>query len=584
MDINQLSLLDAGNIQDNRCVVLLRVSTKDQVEGHSLGAQKSTAYRYADKNNLKIVKVFEFHESASNSKKRVIFDQVLSYVIQNNIAHLVSEKTDRVSRNFSDSGRLEDLVENHGLHIHLIKEKMVLHKNSSAHDKAMFGYKVLGSRNFGHNLVEEVIKAFEQKVEKGLPPGNYPYAYKPHHKTKCLMVDKNQAEVVKKIYSLFASGKYSLIEIADILNKEGIPSPSQARENRIQSQWRSISVRIILQRPNYHGDFLHNGVVYRGKFEPIVSYQSYKQCAKLLAKQRRKRRVIDASSHPYVKNIFTHLLENPSGKRASLCVKNIKIRGSSQGRKYAYYKLYFTLDKLKYKSIECTERSVYEAVDKAICSLSVQEILEQQVHKIEQDIFTKKKELHKLRQKTKDLMCRLKEERCKLISLYTENTISKQEFDEQRKIIAAKIAENHRKLSSFRFTRQERENQLCKIKHIYEFSNKHKLYLSARSKEEKLAILNSLLVSIIVEPDRKIKICFKHPYTFITSVDGYIIKASSYDKGHSMSTTSKQAIHRNQSGGQIMKAKPQNKISHIFKSIPSNNNQIPLVNKSFNST
>ncbi len=586
MNINQLSLLDTQEEKDNRCVVLLRVSTKDQVEGHSLGAQKSTAYRYADKNNLKIVKVFEFHESASKSKERVIFDTVvLPFIRENNIPHVEVEKTDRLARNFSDSGKLEDLVENHGLCIHLIKENMVLHKNSSAHDKAMFGHKVVEGRNFGHNLAEEITKAYKQKVESGLPANNYPYGYKYNCKTKELLVDKKQADVVRKIYHLYVTGKYSFLDIADMLNEEGISSPSQDKDLRSTSKWAWSSVKNILTRPNYYGDFWGYGVLRKGSFESIITHDIYKKCQKIWEKQRRKRKLQDPDLHPYKQNIFTDLLENTSGKRAALCCKIYQPNRSSQKHIYPYYKVSFILGRGRCKKVTFTEQSLYEAVDKAMSSMKFEETSEQRVHKVEQDIFARKQELQKLRQETKDTINLLRAQRSKLISLYTENTISKQELDEQREILAAKIAENHKKLPTIRFTRQEKEGHLLYIKYIHEFDNKHKLYLAAQSKEEKLAVLNSLVESIIVDQDRSIKICFKHPYTFIAPISGHIIKATCNPRARAILNLSKKKVpHKNQSSNQIVNTKSKNRIYNIFKSIISSSNQTPLVKKSFDDT
>ncbi len=581
MSIEKLSVLDEQEAGSNTCIVLLRVSTKEQTEKHSLGAQKAAVDEYVAKNNLKIVKVFEFHESASKRKERVIFNTVvLPYIHKHNIKHVVVEKTDRLCRNFKDSGVLEDLVDNSDLSIHLVKENLRLHKNSSAHDKAVFGHKVLDGRNFACNLVEEIKKAYDQKVTQGLPPNNYPYGYRYNSKTQEVVINKDQAEVIRRIYSLFASGKYSLIEITDMLNKERIPSPSQDRQMAIQNNWTSTSVRNILQRPNYYGDFVHNGLRYKGKYELIITHKVYNQCATLLAKQRRKRRVTDENPHPYANRIFTSLLENNTGKRASLCYRS----GDSP-----FYRVYFKQvgKSREDKTLSFTEQSIYESVDKAMMSFVWEETPEQRAHKIEQDIFAKKKELQKLRQETRDTMDRLREKRSSLIALYLDQAMSRQEFNEQRKIIAVKVREQNNKLKAFRFAKQERENYLSKIKHVHEFYNKHKLYLSAQSKEEKLAILKSLVASIIVEPDRKIKICLQPPYTFVASIYGYLIKASHYNKGRPQAVanlTNKQVIHHDQLVNQRVGSKPQNKIYHIFRSILSNKDQTPFVNKSFNST
>ncbi len=65
-----------------------------------------------------------------------------------------------------------------------------------------------------------------------------------------LQVDETQARIVRRIFSLYASG-LSLKAVTKKLNREHIPSP-QPREGRQQS-WAPSSVRVILHNERYRG-------------------------------------------------------------------------------------------------------------------------------------------------------------------------------------------------------------------------------------------------------------------------------------------------------------------------------------------
>lgn len=87
-----------------------------------------------------------------------------------------------------------------------------------------------------------------------------PYAYRiegeKHHK-RLLLGDGLEIETVCRIFELYADGE-SATTIADILNADGIPSPSGGR-------WVYDTIYDILERPVYVGDHRFN-YESRGKY------------------------------------------------------------------------------------------------------------------------------------------------------------------------------------------------------------------------------------------------------------------------------------------------------------------------------
>jgi site-specific DNA recombinase len=66
-----------------------------------------------------------------------------------------------------------------------------------------------------------------------------------------LVVDHSQAEIVRRIFSLYATG-HSQKRIAKLLNSEGVPSP-QPQQGRISRSWCPSSIRVILHNDRYRG-------------------------------------------------------------------------------------------------------------------------------------------------------------------------------------------------------------------------------------------------------------------------------------------------------------------------------------------
>jgi len=62
--------------------------------------------------------------------------------------------------------------------------------------------------------------------------GRAPFGYDYNKNTKHLVINESEAEIIRKIYDLYASGK-SLGAIADTLNKE-LVSPRGKKQQRIR--------------------------------------------------------------------------------------------------------------------------------------------------------------------------------------------------------------------------------------------------------------------------------------------------------------------------------------------------------------
>jgi site-specific DNA recombinase len=82
--------------------------------------------------------------------------------------------------------------------------------------------------------------------------GRAPFGYDYNKVTKHLVINESEAEIIRKIYDLYASGK-SLGAIADTLNKE-LVSP----RGKNSKGWYNNSIRHILINPTYKGEAVVN--------------------------------------------------------------------------------------------------------------------------------------------------------------------------------------------------------------------------------------------------------------------------------------------------------------------------------------
>src|ERR1700739_4974642 len=91
-----------------------------------------------------------------------------------NIRVVLVEKTDRLYRNLKDWVTLDEL----DIEIHLIKEGIVLSRDSKSSEKFVHGIKVLMAKNYIDNLSEEARKGMQEKAAQGIWPSKAPLAYR----------------------------------------------------------------------------------------------------------------------------------------------------------------------------------------------------------------------------------------------------------------------------------------------------------------------------------------------------------------------------------------------------------------------
>jgi site-specific DNA recombinase len=163
-----------------KAVLYARVSSKEQEEtGYSLPAQEKFLREYAERKAFDIEKVFAVSESASGKKLREVFKEMMAYVDKNKIKIVICEKVDRLTRNFSDAVEIDQWLDvDEERQIHLVKNALVLHKNSRSQERLNWGVHLLFAKNHIDNMKEEVKKGYNEKLRQGGYPGVPPIGYK----------------------------------------------------------------------------------------------------------------------------------------------------------------------------------------------------------------------------------------------------------------------------------------------------------------------------------------------------------------------------------------------------------------------
>lgn len=257
-----------------KAVLYARVSSKEQEkEGYSIPAQIELLKGYAQKNNIKIDKIFTESETAKRAGRKA-FNEMLAYMKKNKINIILVEKTDRLYRNFKDYVTLEEIP---NLVIHFVKDREILDEKAPASVKLAHGFRVLIAKNYIDNLRDEVNKGRAEKIKQGGYPHKAPLGYlnatDKNTNKKTIILDKEKAPFIKRVFEMYSTGVYSVDEIRQILYKEGFNNGGKPYSKPKMLQ--------ALKDPFYIGKCEIKGVIYDGKHTPIIDVDLYNKVQKM---------------------------------------------------------------------------------------------------------------------------------------------------------------------------------------------------------------------------------------------------------------------------------------------------------------
>ena len=248
-----------------KALVYARVSSKEQEkEGFSIPSQLKLLHGYAAANRVTVVNDYVDVETAKESG-RANFEGMLSYLKTHpTVGAVLVEKTDRLYRNLKDWVRLDEL----DIEIHLVKEGVVLSRDSRSSEKFVHGIKVLMAKNYIDNLSEEARKGMQEKAEQGIWPTVAPLGYLnvlgPDGK-KIIAVDEKLGPIIAHMFGWYASGTLSIADLADKVRSAGLvhrKSGAAVPRSKVHS---------ILRNPIYTGAIVWKGQYFHGKHPPLVS-------------------------------------------------------------------------------------------------------------------------------------------------------------------------------------------------------------------------------------------------------------------------------------------------------------------------
>lgn len=237
------------NRSGKKCVLYPRVSTEMQVDGFSLDGQKSNLRRFADREEMEIVNIYEdAGKSGKSIEGRPAFKQML-LDIENGleIDYVLVYKLSRFGRNAADILNSLEHIQSFGVNLICIEEGI---DSSQTSGKLLISVLSAVAEIERENIIEQTMNGRKEKARQGGWNGGFaPYGY--FLKDKQLFIQGNEADAVRIIFDKFANTNMGFTKIAKYLNLQGIEKISRA--NGSLTQWSTHFVRMIIDNPVYCG-------------------------------------------------------------------------------------------------------------------------------------------------------------------------------------------------------------------------------------------------------------------------------------------------------------------------------------------
>jgi site-specific DNA recombinase len=212
----------------NHVYAYIRVSTVKQGEkGSSLTEQRIAIEAYAKRQNIFIAEWFEERETAAK-RGRTLFDRMLKQLGQGKASGVVIHKIDRGARNLRDWADIGALVDK-GIEVHFAYESLDM---KSRGGRLAADIQAVVAADFIRNLRDEVRKGFNGRLRQGLYPLPAPIGYLDQGRGLAKIPDPIMAPLIQQAFSLYATGRYSLVTLGDELYRLGLRNTRSGRVTR----------------------------------------------------------------------------------------------------------------------------------------------------------------------------------------------------------------------------------------------------------------------------------------------------------------------------------------------------------------
>ena len=206
--------------EGKKCILYPRVSTEMQVDGYSLEGQKTSLKKFAEREEMQIVGIYEdAGKSGKSIEGRPAFKKMLADIKDGlEVDYILVYKLSRFGRNAADILNSLEFVQSYGVNLLCIEEGI---DSSQASGKLLISVLSAVAEIERENILEQTMNGRREKARQGKWNGGPPpYGYLLENEV--LKIEPSEAEIVRLIYDKFVNTDMGYNGIARFLNLQGI--------------------------------------------------------------------------------------------------------------------------------------------------------------------------------------------------------------------------------------------------------------------------------------------------------------------------------------------------------------------------
>jgi site-specific DNA recombinase len=321
-----MDVIDHEHVQKPRAVRIAfytRISTDETLQKYSLDAQRDrleAAARSQYGDDWTLYKIYRDQESGTHMRRPGLAEMLADAQARSFDALLVY-RVDRLSRKLRQLAQMVDDLTEWGVALKSITEPF-----DSGNLAGMMMLQMLGVfAQFEHGTIVERTKVgMEKKARTGAWVGGaVPYGYRMQPDKKTLVAFDDEAFIVRRIFSRYATGAVGVRTIRDELTRDG-------HWKRTGRPWDARTLLHMLRNPVYVGKIRWKTELHDGIHEPLVEQSVFDRVGEVL--KERAEELKGRQWHTGSERIATGIIF------CALCGRHmVGVSGNKDGRKIPYY-------------------------------------------------------------------------------------------------------------------------------------------------------------------------------------------------------------------------------------------------------
>ncbi len=216
-------------------------------------------------------------KSAKRPNARPIFEEMIQEIEDGKIDGIVCWKLDRLSRNPSDSGRIQQLLQDGKLKHILTAEKSYFPEDNAI----VFSVEAGMSNQYIRELSSNTRRGMQSKAEKGNKPGVPPVGYLNDRLEKIIIADPDRFTAMRMLWDKMLTGTYSMAQLVTIADKElHLTTPVRGRTGGKPIAYSSICA--LFKNKFYTGKLVFKGAEYDGNHPAMITEEEFERVQQII--------------------------------------------------------------------------------------------------------------------------------------------------------------------------------------------------------------------------------------------------------------------------------------------------------------